>query len=109
MLHLNYKSYDYLKFKGYANQTQDKAKTTFRPYDLITVDELSAIITRLVKNQTMEEPVEDRARNYRNYIGSIASKSALKNDIRWIVAEVIYDLYRNNDYELKEVGYVIKN
>ena len=104
-----YKSYDYLIFNGDANPNGDKAKTTFRPYDLITVDELSAIITRLVKNQTMEEPTEDRARNYRHYIGSIASKSALKNDIRWIVAEVIYDLYRNNDYELKEVGYVIKN
>ena len=104
-----YKSYDYLIFNGDANPNGDKAKTTFRPYDLITVDELSAIITRLVKNQTMEEPTEDRARNYRNYIGSIASKSALKDDIRWTVAEVIYDLYRNNDYELKEVGYVIKN
>ena len=104
-----YKSYDYLIFNGDANPNGDKVKTTFRPYDLITVDELSAIITRLVKNQTMEEPAEDRARNYRNYIGSIASKSALKNDIRWTVAEVIYDLYRNNDYELKEVGYVIKN
>ena len=104
-----YKSYDYLIFNGDANPNGDKVKTTFRPYDLITVDELSAIITRLVKNQTMEEPAEDRARNYRNYIGSMASKSALKNEIRWTVAEVIYDLYRNNDYELKEVGYVIKN
>ena len=104
-----YKSYDYLIFNGDGNPNGDKAKTTFRPNDLVTVDELSAIITRLVKNQTMEEPTEDRARNYRNYIGSIASKSALKNDIRWTVAEVIYDLYRNNDYELKEVGYVIKS
>ena len=77
-----YKSYDYLIFNGDTNPNGDKVKTTFRPYDLITVDELSAIITRLVKNQTMEEPAEDRARNYRNYIASIASKSALKNDIR---------------------------
>ena len=104
-----YKSYDYLIFNGDANPNGDKEKTTFRPYDLITVDELSAIITRLVKNEILEEAPEDRARNYRNYIGSIASKSALKNDIRWTVAEVIYDLYRNNDYELKEVGYVIKS
>ena len=104
-----YKSYDYLIFNGDANPNGDKAKTTFRPYDLITVDELSAIITRLVKNEIFEEDSEDRARNYRNYIGSISSKSALKDDIRWTVAEVIYDLYRNNDYELKEVGYVIKN
>ena len=104
-----YKSYDYLIFNGDANPNGDKAKTTFRPYDLITVDELSAIITRLVKNEIFEEDPEDRARNYRNYIGSISSKSALKDDIRWTVAEVIYDLYRNNDYELKEVGYVIKN
>ena len=104
-----YKSYDYLIFNGDANPNGDKVKTTFRPYDLITVDELSAIITRLVKNEILEEDPQDWARNYRNYIGSIASKSALKNDIRWTVAEVIYDLYRNNDYELKEVGYVIKN
>ena len=104
-----YKSYDYLIFNGDGNPNGDKAKTTFRPYDLITVDELSAILTRLVKNQTMEEPAEDRARNYRNYISSIASNSALKNDIRWTVAEVLYDLYRNNAYDLKEVGYVIKD
>ena len=77
-----YKSYDYLIFNGDGNPNGDKAQTTFRPYDLITVDELSAILTRLVKNHTMEEPAEDRARNYRNYISSIASKSALKNDIR---------------------------
>ena len=77
-----YKSYDYLIFNGDANPNGDKAKTTFRPNDLITIDELSAIITRLVKNEIMEEPTEDRARNYRNYIGSIASKSALKNDVR---------------------------
>ena len=77
-----YKSYDYLIFNGDGNPNGDKAKTTFRPYDLITVDELSAILTRLVKNHTMEEPAEDRARNYRNYLGSIASNSALKNDIR---------------------------
>ena len=77
-----YKSYDYLIFNGDGNPNGDKAQTTFRPYDLITVDELSAILTRLVKNHTMEEPAEDRARNYRNYISSIASNSALKNDIR---------------------------
>ena len=104
-----YKSYDYLIFNGDGNPNGDKAQTTFRPYDLITVDELSAILTRLVKNHTMEEPAEDRARNYRNYISSIASNSALKNDIRWTVAEVLYDLYRNNAYDLKEVGYVIKD
>ena len=104
-----YKSYDYLIFNGDGNPNGDKVKTTFRPYDLITVDELSAILTRLVKNHTMEEPAEDRARNYRNYISSIASNSALKNDIRWTVAEVLYDLYRNNSYDLKEVGYVIKD
>ena len=77
-----YKSYDYLIFNGDANPNGDKVKTTFRPNDLITVDELSAIITRLVKNEILDEVPEDWARNYRNYIGSIASKSALKNDIR---------------------------
>ena len=77
-----YKSYDYLIFNGDANPNGDKAKTTFRPYDLITVDELSAIITRLVKNEILEEDPQDWARNYRNYISSIASNSALKNDIR---------------------------
>ncbi len=59
-------------------------------------------------NQLLEEVKGDRARNYKLYISSITPKSYLVDDVRWTVAEVIYDLYRNNSYELKDIGYVIK-
>ena len=65
-------------------------------------------MTRLVRNELLEEVEWDRARNYKLYISSITPKSHLVNEIRGTVAEVIYDVYRNNSYELKDIGYVIK-
>ncbi len=56
----------------------------------------------------LEEVEWDRSKNYRTYINAITPKSDLKNEIRGTVAEVIYDVYRNNSYELKDIGYVIK-
>ena len=102
------KSYEYLIFNGDSNAEGKKEKTTFRPKELITVGELSAIMTRLVRNELLPEVEWDRSKNYRTYINAITPKSDLKNEIRGTVAEVIYDLYRNNDYELKDIGYVIK-
>ena len=102
------KSYEYLIFNGDSNAEGKKEKTTFRPKELITVGELSAIMTRLVRNELLEEVKGDRARNYKLYISSITPKSHLVNEIRGTVAEVIYDVYRNNSYELKDIGYVIK-
>ena len=102
------KSYEYLIFNGDSNAEGKKEKTTFRPKELITVGELSAIMTRLVRNELLEEVQWDRSKNYRTYINAITPKSDLKNEVRGTVAEVIYDLYRNNDYELKDIGYVIK-
>ena len=102
------KSYEYLIFNGDSNAEGKKEKTTFRPKELITVGELSAIMTRLVRNELLEEVEWDRARNYKLYISSITPKSHLVNEIRGTVAEVIYDVYRNNSYELKDIGYVIK-
>ena len=102
------KSYEYLIFNGDSNAEGKKEKTTFRPKELITVGELSAIMTRLVRNELLEEVQGDRSKNYRTYINAITPKSDLKNEVRGTVAEVIYDLYRNNDYELKDIGYVIK-
>ena len=102
------KSYEYLIFNGDSNAEGKKEKTTFRPKELITVGELSAIMTRLVRNELLEEVEWDRSKNYRTYINAITPKSDLKNEVRGTVAEVIYDLYRNNDYELKDIGYVIK-
>ena len=102
------KSYEYLIFNGDSNAEGKKEKTTFRPKELITVGELSAIMTRLVRNELLEEVKGDRSKNYRTYINAITPKSDLKNEVRGTVAEVIYDLYRNNDYELKDIGYVIK-
>ena len=102
------KSYEYLIFNGDSNAEGKKEKTTFRPKELITVGELSAIMTRLVRNELLEEVQGDRSKNYRTYINAITPKSDLKNEVRGTVAEVIYDLYRNNSYELKDIGYVIK-
>ena len=102
------KSYEYLIFNGDSNAEGKKEKTTFRPKELITVGELSAIMTRLVRNELLAEVEWDRSKNYRTYINAITPKSDLKNEVRGTVAEVIYDLYRNNDYELKDIGYVIK-
>ena len=102
------KSYEYLIFNGDSNAEGKKEKTTFRPKELITVGELSAIMTRLVRNELLAEVEWDRSKNYRTYINAITPKSDLKNEVRGTVAEVIYDLYRNNSYELKDIGYVIK-
>ena len=102
------KSYEYLIFNGDSNAEGKKEKTTFRPKELITVGELSAIMTRLVRNELLPEVQGDRSKNYRTYINAITPKSDLKNGVRGTVAEVIYDLYRNNSYELKDIGYVIK-
>ena len=102
------KSYEYLIFNGDKNADGKKEKTTFRPKELITVGELSAIMTRLVRNELLEEVKGDRSKNYRSYINAITPKSHLVNEIRGTVAEVIYDVYRNNSYELKDIGYVIK-
>ncbi len=102
------KSYEYLIFNGDKNADGKKEKTTFRPKELITVGELSAIMTRLVRNELLEEVEWDRARNYRSYINAITPKSDLSNQVRGTVAEVIYDVYRNNSYEFKDIGYVIK-
>ena len=102
------KSYEYLIFNGDSNAEGKKEKTTFRPKELITVGELSAIMTRLVRNELLEEVKGDRSKNYRSYINTITPKSHLVNEIRGTVAEVIYDVYRNNSYELKDIGYVIK-
>ena len=102
------KSYEYLIFNGDSNPEGKKEKTTFRPKELITVGELSAIMTRLVRNELLAEVEWDRSKNYRTYINAITPKSDLKNEVRGTVAEVIYDLYRNNSYELKDIGYVIK-
>ena len=102
------KSYEYLIFNGDSNAEGKKEKTTFRPKELITVGELSAIMTRLVRNELLEEVEWDRSRNYKLYISSITPKSYLVDEVRGTVAEVIYDVYRNNSYELKDIGYVIK-
>ena len=102
------KSYEYLIFNGDSNAEGKKEKTTFRPKELITVGELSAIMTRLVRNELLEEVKGDRSKNYRSYINTITPKSDLSNQVRGTVAEVIYDVYRNNSYELKDIGYVIK-
>ena len=94
-------SYNYGIFNGNSDGT-------FRPNDRITNDELSAIMVRLVTNSILDEPEWDRAAQYRSTLSQYAQISILNNEGRWNIAEVIYDLYRNNTYILNKNGYIIQ-
>ena len=94
-------SYNYGIFNGNSDGT-------FRPNDRITNDELSAIMVRLVTNSMLDEPEWDRAAQYRSTLSQYAQISILNNEGRWNIAEVIYDLYRNNTYILNKNGYIIQ-
>ena len=94
-------SYNYGIFNGNSDGT-------FRPNDRITNDELSAIMVRLVTNSILDEPEWDRAAQYRSTLSQYAQISILNNEGRWNIAEVIYDLYRNNKYKLTDMWYIIQ-
>lgn len=99
-------SYEYEIFNG--DKTTDTT-TTFRPKDLISNDELTAIMIRLVKNTIFNEPEWwDWANPYKTELNKYVQSSTLNDTGRGSIAEVIYDLYRNNQYELKSVWYVIQ-
>ncbi len=94
-------SYNYGIFNGNSDGT-------FRPTDRITNDELAAIMVRLVTNSMLHEPKNDWAEEYRKALSSYATVSRLDDRGRGNIAEVMYDLYKNNEYVLKDVGYVVK-
>ena len=45
---------------------------------------------------------------YKRQLSQYAQISILNNEGRWNIAEVIYDLYRNNTYILNKNGYIIQ-
>ena len=49
----------------------------------------------------------DWAKEYRSALATYA-KSSVINIVRSNIAEVMYDVYRNNEYTRQNVGYVIK-
>ena len=101
-------SYEYEIFNGDKKEEYNDS-TTFRPTDRISNDELTAIMVRLVMNTILEEPVWwSWSDPYKIELMKYAKVSKLNDRGRGNIAEVIYDLYRNNQYELKDIWYVIK-
>lgn len=80
----------------------------FRPNDIISKDELTAVLIRLVMNEYNETEGPYRAQNYIKLLEN--NTSIPLNDVtRGNTAEVLYDLYRYNTYTLvDEVGYVLQ-
>ena len=98
-------SYEYGIFKWDGSGAQ----TTFRPKDIITKNELSAILIRLITNEFYAETTKwDWSKMYRweldNYLRGVALSSVSRGN----VAEVIYSLYKDNDYVLRDIWYVVK-
>jgi uncharacterized delta-60 repeat protein len=80
---------------------------TFRPKALMTQDELAAVIVRLVTNEYDETWWDDRSESYKTFLTQHA-KTTLQSSKRENIAEVVYDIYRWNEYVREDIGYVIK-
>ena len=100
-------SYEYEIFNG-DKGVDDQYSTTFRPQDRISKNELAAIMVRLVTNTILEEPETDWSQHYRIQLNKYARLTQLNDRGRGNIAEVMYDLYRNNTYILQDVWYVIQ-
>ena len=79
----------------------------FNPNSFITRDELIAVIMRLVTGKYDDAEWSDRAANYRINLENHTSID-LTNTTRWKLAEVIYDLYKHNKFELGDSGYLLQ-
>ena len=55
-------SYEYNIFNG--DKIEERSSSTFRPTDIITKDELAAIMVRMVTNTILEEPQDDWSAPY---------------------------------------------
>lgn len=82
--------------------------TTFRPLARISKDEFAAILTRLVANKSLSENWIDWAAHYRAYIEAHTKDTSLSTLTRENIAEVLYDLYRNNSYIEEAAWYRIE-
>ena len=65
-------------------------------------------MVRLVTNTILEEPETDWSQHYRIQLNKYARLTQLNDRGRGNIAEVMYDLYRNNTYILQDVLYVIQ-
>lgn len=102
-------SYEYQIFNGDYKNEQSLRHTTFRPTDRITQDELTAILVRLLTHTLAEEPRSVQwAQPYHAQLGVFMKNSTLFSMKRENIAEVMYDVYRNNTYTYQSVGYVIQ-
>ena len=100
------KSYEYNIFQWDQRDGESKISTTFRPFDIISKDEIIAIMVRLVTNEYNEQVWTNWADYYRDFLAQRVN-TQLQSIIRNDIAVTIYDLYRNNDYHMEEIGYVI--
>ena len=73
----------------------------------MTQEELAAVIVRLVTNEYDETAGDDRSNAYKIFLKNYA-KTQLNSSKRETIAEVVYDVYRWNEYTLEDIGYVIK-
>jgi len=101
-------AYEFEIFEG-DRDTDDDGSTTFRPTDRISDNELATIIVKLVTHNRYQDQVlwDNRASFYRTKLEDY-TRVNLNNSGRGNIAEVIYDMYRNNTYILNDVGYVVK-
>lgn len=101
-------SYEFGIFHGdwWKNLSSEQSRT-FRPKALMTQEELAAVIVRLVTNEYDETAGDDRSNAYKIFLKNYA-KTQLNSSKRETIAEVVYDVYRWNEYTLEDIGYVIK-
>ena len=78
----------------------------FRPDDFISRDELIATIVRLVTAKYDDVSWINWADNYKKIL-SDHTTTKLNNITRWNITEVIYDLYRNSNYNLDNILWYI--
>ena len=103
------KAYEYNIFNGDNKEATSNVSTTFRPTDRINNDELTAIMIRLVTNSIMQEYLGGNwVQPYTAKLNQLTKTSSLDKSGRGNIAEVIYDVYRNNTYISQSGGYIIQ-
>ncbi|USN57099.1 MAG: hypothetical protein H6766_01140 [Candidatus Peribacteria bacterium] len=95
-------SYEYVIFHGDGGGASHGQPTTFRPKDMISVDEMMAVLVRLVTNDYNEAPGEDWAQYYRDFMDDHVL-TPLVDPLRNNTANTIYDLYKLNEYRKEAV------
>ena len=81
--------------------------TTFRPKEVIKKSELTAIMIRLITNEFAEEKTWDWSKNYRAQLNTYLHWVEFSSVLRGNFTEVLYSLYKNNKFEMKDVWFVV--